>query len=196
MKVLECTQLANICKGIEAKIPNKHQLTNHLKLALSSWFDGHINVLFSVEEYFLICFVILVLAPYIYSKHNNITLEKTNTMTKNLKKNECNFCKSTNLGESTVCCPLPPPPLAPNYSPNIKKLHLIFSCACEHCILDYFCSLKLVYLKEIQTNMYELEHVKYICVEINMSQNMKNCEYISKLRLWILEFCSEFFRGE
>jgi hypothetical protein len=92
---------------------------------------------------------------------------------------------------------LPPSPPAPQIIiTNIKKLHLIFSCACEHCILDYFCSLKLVYLKEIQTNMYELEHVKYICVEINMSQNMKNCEYISKLKLWILEFCSEFFRGE
>jgi len=56
--------------------------------------------------------------------------------------------------------------------------------------------LKLVYLKETQTNMYELEHVKYICVEINMSQNMKNCKYISKLRLWILEFCSDFFCDE
>jgi hypothetical protein len=50
---------------IEAKISNKQQLTNHLKLALSSWYDGHINVSFSMEEYFLICSMILVLAPYI-----------------------------------------------------------------------------------------------------------------------------------
>jgi len=50
---------------IEEKIPNKQYLTNHLKLALSSWFDGHNNVSFSMGEYFFICFMILVLAPYI-----------------------------------------------------------------------------------------------------------------------------------
>jgi hypothetical protein len=49
--------------GIEAKILNKQQLTNHLKLALSSWSDGHINVSFSMGNIFdLFC---VVLAPYI-----------------------------------------------------------------------------------------------------------------------------------
>jgi hypothetical protein len=28
-----------------------------------------------------------------------------------------------------------------------------------------------------------------------MSQGMKNCEYTSKLRLWV-EFCNELFGGE
>jgi hypothetical protein len=43
--------------------------------------------------------------------------------------------------------------------------------------------------------MYKFEHMKYICVEKYKSQNMKNCKYTSKLRLW-LEFCNDFFGGE
>ncbi len=34
--------------------------------------------------------------------------------------------------------------------------------------------------------------MKYIYVEINTSQSMKNCKYTSKLKLWV-EFCSDFF---
>ncbi len=37
--------------------------------------------------------------------------------------------------------------------------------------------------------------MKYICVEINKSQYMKNYKYTSKLRLWI-DFCNDFFCGE
>ncbi len=117
-------------------------------------------------------------------------------MTQKFKKNECNFCRNTNLGESTLC---PPPKLQ---SQTQKNLHLVFCSACGHRILDYFCSFQVYslildfnyfILKEILTNIYELEHMKYICVEINMLQSMKNCKYISKLRLWTVKFCSEFF---
>jgi hypothetical protein len=34
--------------------------------------------------------------------------------------------------------------------------------------------------------------MKYICVKINMSQNMKYYKCTSKLRLWV-KFCSDFF---
>jgi hypothetical protein len=48
---------------------------------------------------------------------------------------------------------------------------------------------------ETPTNIYKLEHIKYICVEKHTSQSMKNCKYISKLRLWV-ELCDEIFGGE
>jgi hypothetical protein len=68
-------------------------------------------------------------------------------------------------------------------------------------MLDYFYSfqvycisfkLKLIYLKRNPINIYKFEHMKYICVEINMSQSMKIFKYTSKLRLQV-EFCNEFF---
>jgi hypothetical protein len=71
-------------------------------------------------------------------------------------------------------------------------------------MLDYFypfqvyCisfKLKSVYFKEAPTNVYKFEHMKYICVEINMSQSMKIFKYTSKLRLQV-EFSNDFFCGQ
>jgi hypothetical protein len=98
------------------------------------------------------------------------------------------------MGESTLC----PPKIVVT---KIKKIALGFFGTCGRHILDYFCSfkyitldLKLNYfiLKENPTNIYKLEHMKYIYVEINMTQSMKNYNYTSKLKLWV-EFCSDFF---
>jgi len=107
-------------------------------------------------------------------------------------------CKFVELGESTPC-------LLKIVVTNRKKLHLVFLGTCGHHILDNFCSfqvyialyLNLNYyiLKENSTNIYELEHMKYICVKINMSHNMQICKYTSKQTLWV-EFCSELFCGE
>jgi hypothetical protein len=68
---------------------------------------------------------------------------------------------------------------------NIEIMHLVFFCTCGRHILDYFCSfqnycisfiLKLVFKKNNSTNIYELEHMKYFCVKINMLENMKICK--------------------
>ncbi len=83
-------------------------------------------------------------------------------------------------------------------------LHLVFLGTCGHHILDYFCSfqvycinfrLELVYVKNILTNIYKLEHMKYICVKKIHVTKYENCKYISKLRLWV-ECHNEFFGGE
>jgi hypothetical protein len=87
---------------------------------------------------------------------------------------------------------------------KIEILHLVFLGTCGHHILHYFCSfqvycinfkLKLVYFKKITTKICKLEHMKYIVLKKYTSQNIKNCKYISKLRLSV-EFCNEFLGGE
>jgi hypothetical protein len=73
-----------------------------------------------------------------------------------------------------------------HYAPykNYSHRNINFACGCH--ILDYFCpfqvycinfKLKLVYFKETTTNIYKLEHTKYICVK-------NTCHKIWKLQIY------------
>jgi hypothetical protein len=103
-------------------------------------------------------------------------------------------CKFLELGESTPCpLKIVVTKFAFGFSGYMWTSHpgsFLFISSILHYI-----NLKYFILRENSTNIYELEHMKYICVKINMSHSMKICKYTSKQTLWV-EFCSEFFCGE
>jgi hypothetical protein len=60
-------------------------------------------------------------------------------MTQNLKKNECNFVEVSTWVKAHYA----PPQIIIT---NTQKLHLVFSYASGHCILDYFSSFQVYVL--------------------------------------------------